>query len=107
MTRYDDVGFTRYVADVKKYPRLDRASEQKLARRYRNSMEPKVSAKKAREAGDQLLRANLRYVVSIASQYRGYGLRMADLVAEGNIGLCEALRRFDPSRNLRFMTYAS
>ncbi len=98
MTRHDDAGFARYVADVKKYPRLDRASEQRLARRFR---------RKDREAGDQLLRANLRYVVSIALQYKGYGLRVADLVAEGNIGLCEALRRFDPSRNLRFMTYAS
>jgi RNA polymerase sigma-32 factor len=98
MTRNDDAGFARYVADVKKYPRLDRESEQRLARRFH---------RKDRDAGDQLLRANLRYVVSIALQYRGYGLRMADLVAEGNIGLCEALRRFDPARNLRFMTYAS
>jgi RNA polymerase sigma-32 factor len=109
MTRHDDAGFSRYVADVKKYPRLDRESEQRLARRFRRK-EPKASGEKdreAREAGDQLLRANLRYVVSIALQYRGYGLRMADLVAEGNIGLCEALRRFDPARNLRFMTYAS
>ena len=54
-----------------------------------------------------LVRANLRFVVKIAMQYRGYGLRVSDLVEEGNIGLCEAVRRFDPSRNLRFMTYAA
>src|SRR5262245_14565193 len=98
-TRRDDAGLARYVADIQKYPRLDRATEQRLARRFSN--------RRYRDAGVQRFRANRRYVVSIASQYRGYWLRMADLVAEGNIGLCEALTRFDPTRNLRFMTYAS
>jgi RNA polymerase sigma-32 factor len=97
--RYDDEGFARYVADIQKYPRLDREAEQKLARRW--------ARRNDRATADALLRPNLRYVVSIAAQYKGYGFRMADLVEEGNIGLCEALRRFDPSRNLRFMTYAS
>jgi RNA polymerase sigma-32 factor len=45
--------------------------------------------------------------VAIASHYKGYGFRLSDLVEEGNIGLCEAVQRFDPSRNLRFMTYAA
>ena len=54
-----------------------------------------------------MVRANLRFVVKMASHYRGYGFRIADLVEEGNIGLLEAVKRFDPSRNLRFMTYAA
>jgi RNA polymerase sigma-32 factor len=97
--RHDDDGFARYVADIQKYPRLDREAELAAARRF--------AKRQDRASADALLRPNLRYVVSIAAQYKGYGFRMADLVEEGNIGLCEALRRFDPSRNIRFMTYAS
>lgn len=97
--RDDDSGFSRYLQDIQKVPKLDRETELKLARRWQRN--------KDRRAADALLEPNLRYVVSIASQYRGYGFRMSDLVEEGNIGLCEALRRFDPSRGLRFMTYAS
>jgi RNA polymerase sigma-32 factor len=99
MTRQDDLGFARYVAEIKKVPKLDREAELRLARRWRKQRD--------QESADALIRPNLRYVVSIAAQYRGYGFRMADLVEEGNIGLMEALRRFDPARNLRFMTYAS
>lgn len=97
--RSDDAGFARYVAEIQKIPKLDREEELRLARRWQK--------RKDQATADALINPNLRYVVSIASQYRGYGFRMADLVEEGNIGLCEALRRFDPSRNLRFMTYAS
>lgn len=95
----DDAGFSRYVAEIQKIPKLDREQEQVIAERY--------LARKDQASADALINPNLRYVVSIASQYRGYGFRMADLVEEGNIGLMEALRRFDPARNLRFMTYAS
>ncbi len=59
-----------------------------------------------RDASNQLVCANLRYVVRIASPYQGYGFRLADLVSEGNLGLLEAIRRFEPERGLRFMTYA-
>jgi RNA polymerase sigma-32 factor len=78
---------------------LDRETEQKLARRWRRH--------KDRRAANALVESHLRYVVKIATQYRGYGFRLADLVEEGNLGLLEAATRFDPARNLRFMTYAA
>jgi RNA polymerase sigma-32 factor len=95
----DDAGFSTYLAAIQHFQPLDREEELKLARRWLKRND--------REAADTLVRANLRFVVKIAMQYRGYGLRVSDLVEEGNIGLCEAVRRFDPSRNLRFMTYAA
>jgi len=98
MAQLDD-GFSRYLHLIKQYPRLDRQAELRLARRYKRSQD--------RSAADALVHSHLRDVVAIASQYRGYGFRLSDLVEEGNIGLLEAVKRFDPSRNLRFMTYAA
>ena len=95
----EDAGFTAYLASIQKFQPLEREQELRLARRWRKRGD--------RQAADTLVRANLRFVVKIAMQYRGYGLRVSDLVEEGNIGLCEAVRRFDPARNLRFMTYAA
>jgi len=98
MAQLED-GFSRYLDQIKHYPRLDRQAELRLARRYKRTHD--------RAASDALIQSHLRDVVAIASQYRGYGFRLADLVEEGNIGLLEAVRRFDPGRNLRFMTYAA
>ena len=98
MAQLDD-GFSRYLHQIKQYPRLDRNAELRLARRYKRTRDM--------HAADLLVQSHLRDVVAIASQYRGYGFRLSDLVEEGNIGLLEAVRRFDPSRNLRFMTYAA
>ncbi len=98
MAQLDD-GFARYLHLIKQYPRLDRQAELRLARRYKRTRD--------RAASDALVHSHLRDVVAIASQYRGYGFRLSDLVEEGNIGLLEAVKRFDPSRNLRFMTYAA
>lgn len=95
----EDAGFSAYLTRIQRYEPLDRDEELKLARRFVRRAD--------RDAADQLVRANLRFVVKIAMQYRGYGMRTSDLVEEGNIGLCEAVRRFDPSRGLRFMTYAA
>jgi RNA polymerase sigma-32 factor len=95
----EDAGFSAYLASIQQFHPLEREEELRLARRWRRRHD--------REAADTLVRANLRFVVKIAMQYRGYGLRVSDLVEEGNIGLCEAVKRFDPSRNLRFMTYAA
>lgn len=92
-------GFQYYVEQIRRYPKLDRKEELKLARRWHKNRD--------RAAADALVHGHLRDVVAIAMQYRGYGFRLADLVAEGNIGLLEAVKRFDPSRNLRFMTYAA
>jgi RNA polymerase sigma-32 factor len=95
----EDAGFSAYLAAIQHFEPLDREEELKLARRWRRRGD--------RDAADTLVRANLRFVVKIAMGYRGYGLKVSDLVEEGNIGLCEAVRRFDPARNLRFMTYAA
>jgi RNA polymerase sigma-32 factor len=94
----DDLGLARYVAAVNRLPQLSREDELALARRFRAGDQA---------AGDELVEAHLRHVVKIAAGYRGYGLRIADLIEEGNVGLLEAVRRFDPERGLRFMTYAA
>src|SRR5262249_49317065 len=92
-------GFITYLQQIRRYPRLDRKTELRLARRWHKHRD--------RSAADALVQGHLRDVVAIAAQYRGYGVRLAGLVEEGNVGLLEAVRRFDPTRNLRFMTYAS
>lgn len=94
----DPDGFRMYVRAVERFPHLDRKAELALARKYQ---------KGDAEAGRKIVESSLRYVPSIAAKYRGYGIPLADLVEEGNIGLLEAVRRFDPSRKLRVMTYAT
>lgn len=91
-------GFQKFTNAVERYPVLDRERELSLATAY-------LDGDKA--AGDLLVCCNLRYVVKIAVGYRGYGFRLSELVAEGNVGLLQAVRRFEPERGLRFMTYAS
>ncbi len=95
----EDDGFDVYLKAISRFQPLEREVELKLARRWLKRGD--------HEAAHQLVRAHLRFVVKIANSYRGYGLKVADLVEEGNIGLLEAVRRFDPDRNLRFMTYAA
>jgi RNA polymerase sigma-32 factor len=95
----DDDGFSAYLSAIQHFQPLDRETELRLARRWRK--------RKDFDAANTLVEAHLKFVVKIANGYRGYGIRVADLVEEGNIGLLEAVRRFDPSRNLRFMTYAA
>lgn len=91
-------GFNRYFAAIERYDVLDRERELELAQAY---------AAGDTGAGDRLVCCSLRYVVKIAYRFRGYGFRTSELVAEGNVGLLQALRRFEPERGLRFMTYAS
>lgn len=91
-------GFQRYLESIERYEVLDRKRELQLATEYH-------AGNKA--SGDLLVSANLRYVVKIAIGYRGYGYKLSDLVAEGNVGLLQAIKRFEPERGLRFMTYAS
>jgi RNA polymerase sigma-32 factor len=93
-----DQGFSRYLAAIERYPVLDRERELAMSSSY-------LRGDKA--SGDLLVCCNLRYVVKIAHGYRGYGFRINELVAEGNMGLLQAVRRFEPDRGLRFMTYAS
>ena len=88
-----------YLRQIADFEPLDREVEQALARRWLDHHDV--------EAAHTLVRAHLRFVVKLANHYRGYGFQLADLVEEGNVGLMEAVRRFDPERNLRFMTYAA
>jgi len=94
-----DSGLRSYLSSIQRYPTLTREREVELARRFLQQGD--------RAAAHELVTANLRFVVKIASGYRGYGFRLADLVEEGNLGLLEAVRRFDPERGRRFMTYGA
>jgi len=95
----DDAGFQTYLNAISRFEPLDKDTELRLARRWLKRHDTR--------AAHRLVEAHLRFVVKIAASYRGYGIRVADLVEEGNVGLMEAVKRFDPDRNLRFMTYAA
>ena len=98
-SQFDDDGLRAYLGQLHKYELLDRETELKIARRW---------VKRHDKASAQaLVLANLRFVVKMANSYKNYGLRVADLVEEGNVGLLEAVKRFDPERGHRFMTYAA
>jgi RNA polymerase sigma-32 factor len=90
---------SQYIARVQTIAPLSREDEHELACRVRDLNDP--------EAARQLIEANLRYVVAIALSYRRYGVRLADLISEGNVGLMIALKKFDPTRGTRFVTYAA
>ncbi|MGE4580672.1 MAG: RNA polymerase sigma factor RpoH [Desulfuromonadales bacterium] len=90
--------FDHYMAQINAFDVLDREQEVELANRYRREEDI--------ESAHKLICANLRFVVKIANEYRGYGIKMADLVQEGNIGLMMAVKKFDPERGLRLITYA-
>mgnify|MGYP003382671030 CR=1 FL=1 len=92
-----DAGLSGYIERVRSIPLLDRETEHDIAVRAKEGSE------QARKA---LIEANLRFVVSVALQYRRYGIRLADLIAEGNLGLMVAANKFDPERGTRFVTYA-
>jgi len=90
---------TFYLAAARRTPELGRDEEAELARRWRASGD--------RAAANALARAHLRQVVAIAMKYRHYGVPVSELVAEGNIGVVQALAKFQPERGVRFGTYAS
>ena len=91
-------GLTRYLAEIKRFPILPVDEEYMLAKRWQEHQDPK--------AAEKLVGAHLRLVAKIANGYRGYGLPVVDLIAEGNVGLMQALRKFDPEKGFRFSTYA-
>jgi RNA polymerase sigma-32 factor len=88
----------RFVEEAKRYPMLSPEREQELALAWRDHSD--------RAALDQLVGSHLRLVIKIARGFGGYGLPLADLVAEGNVGLMQAAEKFDPDRGFRFATYA-
>jgi len=89
---------SRYLRDIRKYPMLDAQEEYDLARRYQATQDP--------DAAEQLVTSHLRLVAKIAMGYRGYGLPLSELVSEGNVGMMQAVRRYDPERGFRLATYA-
>lgn len=92
-----DASLDRYIDRVRSLPKLSREEEHEVALLARTGDE---------QAIHRLVEANLRYVVAIALQYRRYPIRMADLIAEGSLGLMTAVNKFDPERGTRFVTYA-
>lgn len=87
-----------YIQSVNSFPILSQEEETSLARRLRNQGDL--------EAAQQLILSHLRFVVAIARGYKGYGLPQADLIQEGNIGLMKAVKRFDPERGVRLVSFA-
>jgi len=87
----------RYIREIGRFPRLTPEEEKELGRRVREGDEAALR---------KLVEGNLRFVVSYAKRFRGLGLSFLDLIHEGNLGLIQAARRFDPDRNVKFITYA-
>src|SRR5947208_15975997 len=87
-----------YLYDIRRFATLERDQEYELARRWREHGD--------RDAANQLVTSHLRLAAKIAMGYRGYGLPVAELISEGNIGLMQAAKRFDPEQGFRFATYA-
>ncbi len=88
----------RYLQDIRKFPMLELGEEFMLAKRWREHGDT--------EAAHRLVTSHLRLVAKIAMGYRGYGLPVSELIGEGNVGIMQAVKRFDPDRGFRLATYA-
>src|SRR5437773_5895527 len=91
-------GLTRYLEEIRRFPMLEPQEEYMLAKSWREHGD--------REAAHRLVTSHLRLVAKIAMGYRGYGLPLSGLVSEGNVGMMQAVKRFDPDRGFRLATYA-
>ncbi|MCW5719099.1 MAG: RNA polymerase sigma factor RpoH [Bauldia sp.] len=91
-------GLTRYLEEIRRFPMLQPQEEYMLAKRYREHDD--------RKAAHQLVTSHLRLVAKIAMGYRGYGLPIGEVISEGNVGLMQAVKRFEPERGFRLATYA-
>ncbi|MBV8458198.1 MAG: RNA polymerase sigma factor RpoH [Acetobacteraceae bacterium] len=89
---------SRYLQEIRKFPLLTLEEELELARRWRDGQDMKAAHK--------LVTSHLRLVAKIAMSYRGYGLPVCELISEGNVGMMQAVKRFDPDRGFRLATYA-
>ena len=88
----------RYLQEIRKFPMLAAEEEYMLAKRWKEHEDP--------EAAQRLVTSHLRLVAKIAMGYRGYGLPLSELISEGNVGMMQAVKRFDPERGFRLATYA-
>ena len=93
-----EAGLNRYLAEIRKFPLLQPEQEYMLAKRFQEHGDP--------EAAAQLVTSHLRLVAKIAMGYRGYGLPTSELISEGNIGLMQGVKKFEPDRGFRLATYA-
>jgi RNA polymerase sigma-32 factor len=91
-------GLTRYIEEIRRVPMLEPQEEYMLAKRWREHDDL--------EAVHKLVNSHLRLVTRIATRYRGYGLPISELISEGNVGLMQAVKRFDPQQGFSFATYA-
>ena len=91
-------GLSRYLNEIRKFPMLQPEQEYMLAKRWREHEDP--------DAAHQLVTSHLRLVAKIAMGYRGYGLPIGEVVSEGNVGLMQAVKRFEPEKGFRLATYA-
>src|SRR6266404_7068625 len=93
-----DPGLTHYFEQIRRFPMLERQEEYVLAKRWREHGD--------HDAAHKLVTSHLRLVAKIARGYRGYGLPISDLISEGNVGLMQAVKRFEPEKGVRLVTYA-
>ena len=95
---YGDSSLSRYLSEIRKFPMLEPSEEFMLAKRFREHEDP--------DAAHKMVTSHLRLVAKIAMGYRGYGLPLSEIISEGNVGLMQAVKRFDPDRGFRLATYA-
>jgi len=91
-------GLSRYLDEIRKFPMLEPHEEFMLAKAWQEHAD--------QEAAEKLITSHLRLVARIAMGYRGYGLPIGEVISEGNVGLMQAVKRFDPDRGFRLATYA-
>src|SRR6267142_2803989 len=91
-------GLTRYLKEIRRFPMLEQQDEYMLAKRWREHGD--------RDAAHKLVTSHLRLVAKIAMGYRGYGLPISEVISEGNVGLMQAVKRFEPEKGFKLATYA-
>ena len=97
ITSRSDYSLEKYLSDISKEEMINSEEEVRLARKIREGDQAAL---------DRLVRANLRFVVSVSKQYQNQGLPLTDLISEGNVGLIKAAKKFDETRGFKFISYA-
>ncbi|MEX2454582.1 MAG: sigma-70 family RNA polymerase sigma factor, partial [Rhodospirillaceae bacterium] len=93
-----DSNLSRYLQEIRKFPVLEPEEEYMLAKRWKEHEDS--------EAAARMVTSHLRLVAKIAMGYRGYGLPLGEIISEGNVGLMQAVKRFEPDKGFRLATYA-
>src|SRR5476649_115239 len=95
---HGSMGLTRYMQEIRKFPMLEPGEEFMLAKRWQEHTD--------QDAAEKLVTSHLRLVARIAMGYRGYGLPIGEVISEGNVGLMQAVKKFEPDKGFRLATYA-